>query len=105
MTTSITPEIKSEKIHLRITPSQKEIWKALAEAQGVSLAAWIENKISMALASNSDIFQKEKYKLVSLFAGCGGMDLGFCGGFSVLNKEYKKQNLKLFGLMNSTPMQ
>lgn len=50
MTTVIATEIKSEKIHLRITPSQKETWRALAEAQGVSLAAWIENKISIALA-------------------------------------------------------
>ncbi|WP_327214720.1 toxin-antitoxin system HicB family antitoxin [Yersinia aleksiciae] len=80
--TIITQEIKSEKIHLRITPSQKKNWKILAEQQGISLAAWIENKISMALASNSDFFQKEKYKLISLFSGCGGMDLGFCGNFS-----------------------
>ena len=36
MTTVIATEIKSEKIHLRITPSQKETWRALAEAQGVS---------------------------------------------------------------------
>ncbi len=95
MTTIITPEIKSEKIHLRITPSQKENWRALAEAQGVSLAAWIENKISMALASNNDTFVKEKYKLVSLFSGCGGMDLGFCGGFSFLNEEYKKTKFEI----------
>ncbi|PLP21297.1 DNA (cytosine-5-)-methyltransferase, partial [Klebsiella pneumoniae] len=83
MTTVIATEIKSEKIHLRITPSQKETWRALAEAQGLSLAAWIENKISIALASNNDTFQKEKYKLISLFSGCGGMDLGFFGGCSV----------------------
>lgn len=95
MTTIITPEIKSEKIHLRITPSQKKNWRALAEAQGVSLAAWIENKISMALASNNDTFVKEKYKLVSLFSGCGGMDLGFCGGFSFLNEEYKKTKFEI----------
>lgn len=95
MTTVIATEIKSEKIHLRITPSQKETCRALAEAQGVSLAAWIENKISIALASNNDTFQKEKYKLISLFSGCGGMDLGFCGGFSVLNKQYKKTKFEI----------
>jgi len=29
-----------------------------------------------------------KYKVVSLFSGCGGMDLGFRGGFQVFGKEY-----------------
>lgn len=95
MTINITPEIKSEKIHLRITPSQKEMWKSLAEAQGISLAAWIENKISTTLASNNDLFRKDKYKLVSLFAGCGGMDLGFCGNFKVLGNEYKKTKFEI----------
>lgn len=30
------------------------------------------------------------YNVVSLFSGCGGMDLGFEGGFSFLNKKYPK---------------
>jgi DNA (cytosine-5)-methyltransferase 1 len=29
-------------------------------------------------------------KVVSLFSGCGGMDLGFVGGFSLLGKRYAK---------------
>jgi DNA (cytosine-5)-methyltransferase 1 len=29
-----------------------------------------------------------KYKVVSLFSGCGGMDLGFRGGFKVFGDEY-----------------
>lgn len=34
-------------------------------------------------------FQTEKkYTIASLFAGCGGLDLGFKGGFSFLGKEY-----------------
>lgn len=32
----------------------------------------------------------QKYKVVSLFCGCGGMDLGFVGGFSVFNGKSKK---------------
>jgi len=32
---------------------------------------------------------KEKYKVISLFSGCGGMDLGFKGGFSFLGKEFE----------------
>lgn len=31
----------------------------------------------------------EKLKVVSLFCGCGGMDLGIQGNFSFLNKKYK----------------
>ena len=31
----------------------------------------------------------EKIKVVSLFCGCGGMDLGVLGGFSFLGKEYE----------------
>lgn len=32
----------------------------------------------------------KRYAVVSLFAGCGGMDLGFTGGFSSLGKKYSK---------------
>lgn len=33
---------------------------------------------------------EKKYKIVSLFSGCGGMDLGFTGGFSFLGETYAK---------------
>ena len=36
-----------------------------------------------------------KYKIVSLFSGCGGMDLGFLGGFRFLNKTYPKHNFDI----------
>lgn len=36
-----------------------------------------------------------KYKVVSLFAGCGGMDLGFTGGFSFLGKKYPKRKFEV----------
>ncbi len=32
----------------------------------------------------------KKYKVVSLFSGCGGLDLGVLGGFSVFGNENKK---------------
>lgn len=32
--------------------------------------------------------QVEKHKIVSLFSGCGGMDLGFLGGFAFGGKFY-----------------
>jgi DNA (cytosine-5)-methyltransferase 1 len=36
-----------------------------------------------------------KYSIISLFAGCGGMDLGFKGGFTSLGKKYSKRNFVL----------
>ncbi|OJI06587.1 DNA (cytosine-5-)-methyltransferase [bacterium CG10_46_32] len=37
----------------------------------------------------------KKYSVLSLFAGCGGLDLGFKGDFSFLNKKYAKHNFDL----------
>jgi DNA (cytosine-5)-methyltransferase 1 len=36
--------------------------------------------------------KNKKYSIASLFAGCGGLDLGFKGGFSFLDKQYKPLN-------------
>ncbi|PTL37411.1 DNA cytosine methyltransferase [Alkalicoccus saliphilus] len=33
------------------------------------------------------------YKFISLFSGCGGMDLGFKGGFSVFGEKYERNLL------------
>jgi DNA (cytosine-5)-methyltransferase 1 len=34
------------------------------------------------------ISKKSPFKVISLFSGCGGMDLGFLGGFDFLGKRY-----------------
>jgi len=39
--------------------------------------------------------QCEKLSVVSLFSGCGGMDLGFRGGFSFLGKDYFSHNFEI----------
>jgi DNA (cytosine-5)-methyltransferase 1 len=31
-----------------------------------------------------------KYRMISMFSGCGGMDLGFLGGFHFLGREYAR---------------
>lgn len=33
---------------------------------------------------------KKKYRIISLFAGCGGMDLGFLGGFNIYGQKYHR---------------
>lgn len=37
----------------------------------------------------------KKYSILSLFSGCGGLDLGFLGGFTFLKKEYCKHDFEL----------
>ena len=37
---------------------------------------------------NAKQTSKQRYSVVSLFSGCGGMDLGFTGGFASLGKNY-----------------
>jgi len=38
---------------------------------------------------------KKTISVVSLFSGCGGMDLGFLGGFSFLGKKYKRNKFTI----------
>lgn len=38
---------------------------------------------------------KINYKVVSLFSGCGGMDLGFEGNFTFLNKKYSSNPFEI----------
>ena len=35
------------------------------------------------------------YKLLTLFCGCGGLDLGFVGGFDYLGKHYTKNKVSI----------
>lgn len=37
--------------------------------------------------------QKEKFEVVSLFSGCGGLDLGLHGGFEYLGEKYSQNDL------------
>lgn len=49
------------------------------------------------MAINFNQIEERKHsppiKILSLFSGCGGMDLGFKGGFSFLGKEYSEHNV------------
>lgn len=41
--------------------------------------------------------------VISLFSGCGGMDLGFIGGFSFLGEEYQKTGFKIIWANEISP--
>lgn len=43
------------------------------------------------MSSKSD----HKYKIVSLFSGCGGLDLGFVGRFDFLGRKYPKRRFEI----------
>ncbi|HMV25271.1 DNA cytosine methyltransferase [bacterium] len=45
--------------------------------------------------SQSILKKKKKFSIVSLFSGCGGMDLGFIGGFSIFGNEYYKNPFEI----------
>jgi DNA (cytosine-5)-methyltransferase 1 len=38
---------------------------------------------------------RKKIKIVSLFSGCGGLDLGFTGGFSFLGHDFERLNTEI----------
>ena len=39
--------------------------------------------------------RKGSYRVVSLFAGCGGLDLGFVGGFDFLGKQFSRNKFDI----------
>ena len=45
----------------------------------------------------------EKIRVVSLFCGCGGMDLGLIGGFTYLGKEYKEHPFEIVYSVDNDP--
>ena len=45
--------------------------------------------------ATKDEIKNKKYSVISLFSGCGGLDLGFTGGFSFLGKNYPRRNFEI----------
>lgn len=44
---------------------------------------------------NTPLNTKNRYRVISLFAGCGGLDLGFRGGFNYLGNDYARNNFDI----------
>lgn len=44
---------------------------------------------------NTPVNSTERFTVLSLFAGCGGLDLGFQGGFSIFGREYSRNNFDI----------
>ncbi|MFN9320008.1 MAG: DNA cytosine methyltransferase, partial [Chitinophagales bacterium] len=55
-----------------------------------------EPQIEIKFNSAKSAFSKSKtFKVVSLFSGCGGLDLGFCGDFNFRDQHYRKNKFSV----------
>ena len=58
--------------------------------------AWEEENSTKTVDTvNYTIKSTQKYRVISLFCGCGGFDLGVKGGFEVLNEYYEQNNFEI----------
>lgn len=54
----------------------------------------VENNLDIKKPTSKSV-TKKKHNVVSMFSGCGGMDLGFLGGFEFLGKRYSKNPFEI----------
>lgn len=80
-------EKKDHNLNIRTTWGEKNLWRETADEEDLSLAAWVCQTLNNQCAKKE---KPTKYTVTSLFSGCGGMDLGFIGGFGFLKNRYKK---------------
>lgn len=58
--------------------------------ESVNASGWVGTSIVEPVAPQIRNSRSKRYSVVSLFSGCGGMDLGFRGDFSSLEKKYSR---------------
>jgi hypothetical protein len=58
-------------------------------AKAVVVREEYEQVAARALAADTNEKVEKKHSVVSMFSGCGGMDLGFTGGFEVFGRRYR----------------
>lgn len=56
---------------------------------GARLFPEVDN-LSVGTRRNVDASPTQRFSVISLFSGCGGMDLGFKGGFEFLGRKYSR---------------
>ena len=104
------PRSKSGRIVVEIDPHAKKKLYAHLAMSGSTLKEWFSIVAEEYFAGdkNGSLFKKDalispptlavktdyrnqkKYSVVSMFSGCGGMDLGFRGGFEIFGVRYPK---------------
>ena len=63
--------------------------------KNTNTAMEVATEVAEKVVQKASSKKNQKYKVISLFSGCGGMDLGFTGGFSFLGKKYKKNQFDI----------
>lgn len=71
---------------VQVLCNQQRVQGAVKQS-GIWLIPFDAKKPERLLAGKKNPIEKTKLKLVSLFSGCGGIDLGFEGDFKVLRKS------------------
>jgi DNA (cytosine-5)-methyltransferase 1 len=104
------PRSESGRVVIEVNPLTKKKLYANLALSGSTLKDWFSNLAEEYCATDKSksLFAKEalispptlsvkanyrkqaKYSVVSMFSGCGGMDLGFQGGFEIFGKLYPK---------------
>ncbi|MCB0075900.1 MAG: DNA (cytosine-5-)-methyltransferase [Anaerolineales bacterium] len=75
----------------RTMPEYEGGYKDNPKSQGLLNPAWHNTPL------------ENSYAVISLFSGCGGLDLGLLGGFSYLGEEYSTLPLEIIGAYDNNP--
>ena len=99
---------KSGRIVIEIDSDIKEQLYERLSREGLTLKDWIlgeaSSKVNEEVRSDEPTYNVDakcqkgeikKYKVISMFSGCGGMDLGFKGGFTFLGKSYPEHPFQI----------
>jgi DNA (cytosine-5)-methyltransferase 1 len=104
------PRSPSGRVVIEIDPSIKKKLHASLALSGTTLKEWFSSVAEQyssgadqpSLFEKSDLvppvrrmvittyLEEKRYSVVSMFSGCGGMDLGFKGGFKIFGRSYPK---------------
>ena len=104
------PRSESGRVVIEVDPRTKKKLYANLALSGSTLKDWFSTVAEeyCTYEKSASLFQKDaliptptlavgtsyrsqkKYSVVSMFSGCGGMDLGFGGGFEIFGKRYPK---------------
>ncbi|MBI3793863.1 MAG: DNA cytosine methyltransferase [Nitrospinae bacterium] len=57
---------------------------------GILVPSVLKYRPNLARSPKETILKPSTLSVVSMFSGCGGMDLGFKGGFSIFGKSYRR---------------
>jgi DNA (cytosine-5)-methyltransferase 1 len=96
-------------MHLLTTLKENSI-AAMPNTQNTRLEK-LEMRTRSKRTHQQEIFSFEKdrvgtrneYQVVSMFSGCGGMDLGFLGGFEIFDRRYERLPFKIIWANEHNP--